>query len=165
MNLRVRSVNRAPVFGLKPQESPLRNVRLFARAALAGNKLTFDDLDSVAAGSRLRGRLTLNLEEPREVNGEVGLDALDLASAFGFAIGAGRDPAEPLGGGLVKGWRGRVGFQALGGTLPGSGELRPVMGTIVSDGQSLTLEGINGPIGRGESTPSVRAQQEAMGLP
>ncbi|HWL18042.1 MAG TPA: AsmA family protein [Bradyrhizobium sp.] len=163
-NVRVRSVNLAPMFGLKPSDGPLRNVRLFARASLAGNKLTFDDLDSVAAGSRLRGRLTLNLEEPREVNGEVGLDALDLASAFGFAIGAGRDPAEPLGGGLVKGWRGRVGFQALGGTLPGSGELRPVMGTIVSDGQSLTLEGIKGRIGGGEATASVDAKQDASGI-
>jgi len=45
---------------------------LFAHASLAGNKLAFDDLDSVAAGSRLRGRLTLNLDEPKELNGEVG---------------------------------------------------------------------------------------------
>jgi AsmA family/AsmA-like C-terminal region len=161
-NLRVRSVNLAPIFGLKASDSPLRNVRLFARVLLAGNKLTFDDLDSVAAGSRLRGRLTLNLDEPRELNGEVGLDALDLAPAFAFAIGAaGRDREEPLGAGLVKGWRGRVAFQALGGTLPGgAGELRPVSGTIVSDGQSLTLDGIKGRIGGGDATLSIDARQD-----
>jgi uncharacterized protein involved in outer membrane biogenesis len=166
VNLRVRSVNLAPIFGLKASDSPLRNVRLFARASLAGNKLTFDDLDSVAAGSRLRGRLTLNLEEPRELNGEVGLDALDLAPAFAFAIGAaGRDPAEPLGAGLVKGWRGRIAFQALGGNLPGGGgELRPVSGTIVSDGQSLTLDGIKGRIGGGDATLSIDAKQDASGV-
>jgi uncharacterized protein involved in outer membrane biogenesis len=166
VNLRVRSVNLAPLFGLKPSDSALRNVRLFARASLAGNKLTFDDLDSVAAGSRLRGRLTLNLEEPRELNGEVGLDALDLAPAFAFAIGAaGHDPAEPLGAGLVKGWRGRVAFQALGGTLPGGGgELRPVSGTIVNDGQSLTLDGIKGRIGGGDATLSIDARQDISGV-
>jgi uncharacterized protein involved in outer membrane biogenesis len=166
VNLRVRSVNLAPMFGLKPSDSALRNVRLFARASLAGNKLTFDDLDSVAAGSRLRGRLTLNLGEPRELNGEVGLDTLDLAPAFAFAIGAaGHDPAEPLGAGLVKGWRGRVAFQALGGTLPGGGgELRPVSGTIVNDGQSLTLDGIKGRIGGGDATLSIDARQDTSGI-
>jgi hypothetical protein len=166
MSLRVRSVNLAPMFGIKPSDSTFRNVRLFARASLAGNKLIFDDLDSVAAGSRLRGRLTLNLEEPRELNGEVGLDALDLAPAFAFAIGAaGHDPAEPLGAGLVKGWRGRVAFQALAGNLPGGGgELRPVSGTIVSDGQSLTLDGIKGRIGGGDVTLNVDAKQDTSGV-
>jgi large subunit ribosomal protein L24 len=165
LNLRVRSVNLAPLFGLKPQESPLRNVRLFAHAALAGNRLTLDDLDSVAAGSRLRGRLSLNLDEPKEVNGEVGLDALDLQPAFAFAIGAaGHDTTEPLGSGLAKGWRGRIAFQALGGTLPGGGELRPVSGTIISDGQSLTLDAVKGRIGGGDVTASVDAKQDAGGL-
>jgi hypothetical protein len=165
VNLRVRSVNLAPMFGLKPTDSALRNVRLFAHASLAGSKLAFDDLDSVAAGSRLRGRLTLNLDEPRELNGEVGLDALDLAPAFTFAIGAaGRDAAEPLGAGLVKGWRGRIAFQALGGTLPGGGELRPVSGTITSDGQSLTLDAIKGRIGGGEATANIEARQDSNGV-
>jgi uncharacterized protein involved in outer membrane biogenesis len=165
VNVRVRSVNLAPAFGLKPQDSPLRNVRLLAHALLAGNKLTFDDLDSVAAGSRLRGRLTLNLDEPRELNGEVGLEALDLATAFAFAIGAtGRDAAEPLGAGLVKGWRGRIAFQALGGMLPGGGEMRPFRGTIVSDGQSLTLDQVKGYIGGGEATASIDARQDSNGV-
>jgi hypothetical protein len=165
VNLRVRSVNLAPVFGLRPQDSPLRNVRLFARASLADNKLVLDDLDTVAAGSRLRGRLTVNLDESREVNGEVGLDTLDLTTAFAFAIGAtGRDAAEPLGLGLVKGWRGRIAFQALGGMLPGGAEMRPVSGTIASDGQSLTLDSIKGGIGGGEAIASIDARQDSKGV-
>jgi hypothetical protein len=165
VNLRVRSVNLAPLFGLKPSESTLRNVRLFAHATLAGNKLTLDDLDSVAAGSRLRGRLVLNFDEPREVNGEVGLDALDLQPAFAFAIGvAGHDTGEPIGAGLAKGWRGRIAFQALGGALPGGGELRPVSGTIISDGQSLTLDAIKGRIGGGDLTASLDAKQDSGGV-
>ncbi len=164
-NLRVRSVNLAPMFGLKPWDSALRNVRLFAHASLAGNKLTFDDLDSVAAGSRLRGRLILNLDEPREINGEVGLDALDLAPAFAFAVGAeGHDATEPLGTGIVKGWRGRIAFQALGGTFPGGGELRPVSGTIIGNGQSLTFDAIKGRIGGGEAVASIDAKQDANGI-
>jgi hypothetical protein len=165
MNLRVRSVNLAPIFGLPSSDNSLRNVRLFARASLAGNKLTFDDLDSVAAGSRLRGRLTVNLDDQRSVDGEIGLDALDLTSALAFAVGAaGHDAAEPFTAGLVKGWRGRIAFQALGGTLPDGAELRPVSGTIRSDGQSLTLDGIKGRIGGGDVTATIDAKQDAAGI-
>jgi large subunit ribosomal protein L24 len=57
LNLKVRSVNLAPLFSLKPSDGAAQNVRLFANASLAGNKLSFDDLDSVAAGSRLRAIL------------------------------------------------------------------------------------------------------------
>jgi len=165
VNLRVRSVNLAPIFGLPPSDSSLRNVRLFARASLAGNKLTFDDLDSVAAGSRLRGRLTVNLDDQRSVDGEIGLDALDLTSGLAFAIGAaGHDAAEPFTSGLVKGWRGRIAFQALGGALPDGAELRPVSGTIRSDGQSLTLDAIKGRIGGGDVTATIDAKQDAAGI-
>jgi hypothetical protein len=165
VNLRVRSVNLGPIFGLSPSDNALRNVRLFARASLGGNKLTFDDLDSVAAGSRLRGRLSLNLDDQRSVEGEIGLDALDLTSALAFATGAaGHDAGEPFNSGLVKGWRGRIAFQALGGTLPDGLELRPVSGTIRSDGQSLTLDAIKGRIGGGEVTATIDAKQDTAGI-
>ena len=165
VNLRVRSVNLAPMFGLKPSDRAAQNVRVFAHVSLAGNKLTFDDLDSVAGGSRLRGHLALTLDQPREVDGEIGLDALDLAPAFALAIGAaGHDTAEPLGAGLMKGWRGRVAFQALSGALPGGGELRPVGGTLKSDGQSLTIDAIKGKIGGGDVTANIDTRQEASGV-
>jgi large subunit ribosomal protein L24 len=55
-SLKVRSVNLAPMFGLNSSDPLAQNTRLFARVSLAGHKLVFDDIDSVAAGSRLRGR-------------------------------------------------------------------------------------------------------------
>ncbi len=164
VNLRVRSVNLAPMFGLKPSDRAAQNVRVFAHVSLAGNKLTFDDLDSVAGGSRLRGHLALTLDQPREVDGEIGLDALDLAPALALAIGAGHDTAEPFGAGLMKGWRGRVAFQALSGALPGGGELRPVGGTLKNDGQSLTIDAIKGKIGGGDVTANIDTRQDASGV-
>jgi large subunit ribosomal protein L24 len=163
--LRVRNANLAPLFGLKPSDTLARNINLSARVSLAGSRLTFDDLDTAMSGSRLRGRLALTLDEQKTVEGEVGLDALDLAPAFALAIGAaGRDAAEPLGAGLVKGWRGRIAFQALHGSLPGGGELRPFGGTIKSDGQSLTFDSIRGMIGGGEATANFDAKQTANGI-
>ena len=168
INLRVRSVNLAPLFDLKPSDSAAQNIRLFARASLAGNKLTFDDLDSIVAGSRLRGHLALTLDEPRneprEVDGELGLEALDIASAFALALGAGHEVAEPFRSGLLKGWRGRIAFQALSAVLPGGVELRPLGGVVKSDGQSLTLEALKGKIGGGDATATIDARQEANGV-
>jgi large subunit ribosomal protein L24 len=165
VGLRVRSVNLAPLFGLKPADASAQNIRLFSHVSLAGNKLTFEDLDSVAAGSRLRGHLALTLGDEKQIEGEVGLDTIDLAPVFGLAIGAaGHDAAEPLGGGLMKGWRGKVAFQSLRGTLPGGIELRPVGGTLTGDGQSLVLDNVKAGIAGGEMTASLDARPGANGI-
>ena len=165
VNLRLRGVNLAPLIDLKPSDAIAQNISLSSRVSLAGGKLTFDDLDSAISGSRLRGRLAVTLDDERTVEGEVGLDALDLAPAFALAIGAaGHDATEPLGSGLLKGWRGRIAFQALRGVLPGGGELRPVSGTVKSDGQSLTFDAVRGTIGGGEATANIDAKQSVNGI-
>jgi large subunit ribosomal protein L24 len=165
LNLKIRSINLAPLLGLKPSDNLAQRIRLFAHGSLSGDKLVLDDLDSVAAGSRFRGHLALGLGEAREIDGEIGLDAIDLAPAFAYAIGAsGRDPAEPLGAGLLKGWRGKIAFQALSGALPGGTELRPVSGAVKGDGQSLRLDSIKGRIGGGDISGNVDARQDTNGL-
>jgi large subunit ribosomal protein L24 len=165
LNLRVRSVDLGPLLDLKASDTLAQNISLSSRASLAGNRLTFDDLDSVISGSRLRGRLALILGDEKNVEGEIGLDTLDLAPAFALAIGAaGHDAAEPLGPGFSKGWRGRIAFQALRGALPGGGELRPVSGVLKGDGQSLSFEAITGGIGGGEASASIDARQTGNGI-
>jgi large subunit ribosomal protein L24 len=165
VNLKVRSADLGPLLDLKASDTLAQNIGLSARVSLAGNRLAFDDLDSAIAGSRLRGRLALVLGDEKNVEGEIGLDTLDLAPAFALAIGAaGHDAAEPLGSGFSKGWRGRVAFQALRGTLPGGGELRPVSGVLRGDGQSLSFEAITGGIGGGEVSASIDARQTGNGI-
>jgi large subunit ribosomal protein L24 len=165
VNLKARSVDLTPLFDLKPSDSPARNISLSSRVSLAGNRLSFDDLDSAISGSRLRGRVALVLGEEKNVEGEVGLDTLDLGPAFALAVGAvGHDAAEPLGSGLLKGWRGRIAFQALRGALPGGGELRPVSGAVRSDGQSLSFDAIKGGIGGGEASANIDARATANGI-
>ena len=170
VNLKVRSMNLAPLFDLKPADTLAQNISLSSRISLAGNKLTLGDMDGSLAGSRLRGLLTVNLGsdkagDEKSVEGELGLDALDLAPVFALAIGsAGRDATEPLGSGLLKGWRGHIAFQALRGALPGGGELRPVSGTVKSDGQSLTFDALKGTIGGGEASATIDAKPGANGI-
>lgn len=165
VNLRVRSVNLAPLLGTSLTDKSAQNVSLSSRLTLTGNRLSFDDLDGNAAGSHLRGHLAVTLDQDRSVDGEVGLDTLDLAPALAMAIGAaGHDTGEPLSAGLVTGWRGRVAFQALRGMLPGGLELRQFGGTIRSDSQSLALDGLKGAIGGGEMSASFDARNGAGGL-
>ena len=103
--------------------------------------------------------MAVTLGDEKNIEGEIGLDQLALAPAFALALGAaGHDAAEPLGAGLVKGWRGRIAFQALRGALPGGSELQPVSGVIKSDGQSLTFDAIKGKIGGGEASRQFRCQ-------
>ena len=164
-NLRIRSADLAPLLDLKPTDALAQNIALSSRVSLAGNKLNFDDLDSHIAGARLRGRMALVLGDEKSIDGEVGLDQLSLAPIFALAIGAaGHDAAEPLGPGLLKGWRGKVAFQALRGTLPGGGEMRPVSGTIKSDGHALIFDAIKGKIGGGDATATIDARPGANGI-
>lgn len=165
VNLSMRSVSLAPLLDLKPTDKLAQNISLSSRVTLSGSKLAFDDLDSAISGSRLRGRVALTLGDEKNVEGEVGLDSLDLAPAFALAIGAaGHEAAEPLGPGLLKGWRGRIAFQALRGVLPDGVELRPVSGTVKGDGQSLTFDAIKGGIGGGEATATIDARSGANGI-
>ncbi len=165
VNLRVRNANLAPLFGTSPADKSAQNVSLSSRVGLSGNRLTFDDLDSTASGSHLRGHLAMTLDQEKSVDGEFGLDTLDLMPALALAVGAaGRDSGEPLSAGLISGWRGRIAFQALRGNLPGGIEMRPFSGTIRSDGQSLALDALKGGVGGGEMTASLDARNGANGL-
>ena len=165
LNLKVRSADFGPLLDLKPTDRLAENIGLSSRVTLAGNKLAFDDLDSSVAGSRLRGRMVVALGDEKSIDGEIGLDQLALAPAFALAIGAaGHDAAEPLGAGMVKGWRGKIAFQALRGLLPGGSELQPVGGVVKSDGQSLTFESIKGKIGGGEASATIDTRQGADGI-
>ena len=165
VKLNIRNASLAPLFNLKPAAALAQNLSLSSRVSLGGGRLSFDDLDGAIAGSRLRGRIALTLDDERNVEGEVGLDALDLAPAFTLAIGAaGHDAAEPLNPGLLKGWRGRVAFQALRGALPDGIEMRPVSGTVKSDGQSLSFDAIKGGIGGGEASLNIDAKPGANGI-
>ena len=109
--------------------------------------------------------MTVTLGQEKNIEGEIGVDQLALAPTFALALGAaGHDAAEPLGAGLVKGWSGRIAFQALRGLLPGGSELQPVSGVVRSDGQSLTFDSVKGKIGGGEVTASVDARPGANGI-
>jgi large subunit ribosomal protein L24 len=163
--LKARGLNLSPLLGLKPSDKLAQNISLSSNVSLEGGKLTLQDIDSTLAGSRLRGRLAVTLDADRKIEGEIGMAALDLPPAFALAIGAaGREAAEPLGPGLLKGWRGQIAFNALRGILPGGIESYPISGIVKSDGQSLVVEDVKGTVGGGEASGSIEVRNIATGI-
>ena len=165
VNLKIRSVNLAPLLDLKPADTLAQNIGLSSRRD--GCRQQTDLRRSRRQHRRLAAARAPGADAGRRKNveGEIGLDTLALAPAFALAIGAaGHDAAEPLGAGLVKGWRGRIAFQALRGALPGGVELQQVGGTVKTDGQSLAFDDIKGRIGGGEATANIDARPGANGI-
>lgn len=160
----VRRANVAPLFGLKPSDPVAQNISLSSHLAVADGKLTFDDIDALVAGSRIRGHAVLNVTAGTSIDAHIGMDTVDLAPALGFALGTrGPDAGEPLGRGFLQGWRGQVTFEALRGALPGGGELRPVSGVIKSDGQSFSVDAFKGGIGGGEAMADIDVKPTSTG--
>jgi large subunit ribosomal protein L24 len=155
VTLAVRQADPSVVFDLKPSAVTVQ--ALSSRLAMSGAAFTFDDLDATVGGSRVRGRMAFTRGGDTSVDGKIDIDALDLASVTAIALGAvGRGDAEPLGHGLLRGWRGSVVFQALKALLPGGSEFRLFGGKLDSDGQSLTVDG-KGNLGGG----AVKANADA----
>ncbi|EAQ36450.1 hypothetical protein NB311A_20971 [Nitrobacter sp. Nb-311A] len=165
LNLTVHRVGFKLLSKLQSSGSDAQGARLSSRVTLAGDKLIFSDLDSAIGDSRMRGHVTVVLGNENHLEGELGINTLDLATAFGLAVGAaGRDPAEPLSVGLPEGWRVQLAFAALRGTLPGNVELRPVSGVVKGDGHSLTFDAMKAKIGDGDATANLHVRQTVEGV-
>jgi large subunit ribosomal protein L24 len=65
LSLKVRGADFGPLLDLKPGDTLAQNISVSSRVQLAGNKLTFDDLDSSFGGSRLRGSVAVTLGEEK----------------------------------------------------------------------------------------------------
>ena len=91
-----------------------QNVRLFSHVSVAGNKLTFEDLDSVAAGSRLRGHVALSLGEAVDLTAHLLRDG-EAGGVVGGAVDpvAGAEALHRLAHRVVDGGEVTVGVERL----------------------------------------------------
>uniref|UniRef100_E6VMH6 AsmA family protein n=1 Tax=Rhodopseudomonas palustris (strain DX-1) TaxID=652103 RepID=E6VMH6_RHOPX len=164
LSLKARKLDLAPLFDLPASGTSDAPLSLATQLTVAGSKWTFKDIDAGIAGSRLRGRLALTRGETAELDGEAGIDTLPLGPALQLALGAtGRPADEPLGQGWLRGWRGKIAFQAVRAELPGGSELLPLRGVIRSDGRSLTLDS-NGKLGGGDAKVVLTAKPTDAGV-
>ncbi|MCG6206853.1 AsmA family protein [Rhodopseudomonas sp. HC1] len=164
LSLNARRLDLAPLLELTGTEAGAARISATSRLAVSGRQWTFNEIDAALGDSRLRGRLALTLGDDVNVDGEVGLDTLALAPTLQLALGVtGRDPAEPLGSGLLRGWRGKISFQSVRAILPGGSELQPLGGTLRHDGRMLTLDA-NGKLGGGDAKVLMHARPGDVGV-
>jgi large subunit ribosomal protein L24 len=164
LTVALREADLTALFGLKPGSVAALGIGLKSRVAIAGDTVTLENIDGTTADARMRGRLVLTRGDEIGVDGEVGFDKLDLAGVASLAFGAaGHDVSEPLHRGWLRGWRGRLAFEALSASLPGGAELKSFGGVLKGDGQSLVLENVKGGLGGGEATIALDARQAADG--
>ncbi len=161
LTLNVRNADLAPLLAFSANAPA--NVALTSRVAMRGDRLSFSDLDGRIGGSRIRGKLDVTLDETPAIEGDVGMDALDIPVLAGIFAGGAED-ARPLDASLIARWRGQVAFQALRATLPGGSEMRMFGGVIKGDGTSLALERAKGNLGDGELTADLEARPAPSGV-
>lgn len=160
LDLIARRADPSVLLNLKPASIATGGMSLSSRLNVLGDVLTLDDLDSVIAGSRVRGQLVVRLGEVAEINGKIGIDKLDLPSAISLVLGAsGHPPTEPLGRGIRGSWRGSLSFESLKVGLPGGTELQSFGGVLRSDGESLFLDSAKGSLGGGEMAAIADTRQ------
>ncbi|KPF98057.1 hypothetical protein IP86_12730 [Rhodopseudomonas sp. AAP120] len=164
LSLNARRLDLAPLLELSGPEAGAARINATSRLTVAGRQWSFSEIDAGVGGSRLRGRLALTLGDEVGVEGEAGLDTMAVAPAVQLALGVtGHDPAEPLGPGLLRGWRGKLTFQTLRASLPGGTELQPLGGVLRHDGRTLTLDA-KGKLGGGDAKVLVHARPSDSGV-
>lgn len=165
LRVAVRKVNLSPLLGTSADDPLARDASLTAKLAISGDRYAFDTIDGTLAGARVRGRATVTMQDVKAVDGELGLDKLDLAPVFAMALGsAGREAGDPFGTGWGSGWQGRIGFMALRGLVPGGIELQSLSGVLRNDGDALRLENLKAKIGGGDATGDIEARRSIAGL-
>ncbi|MBI5129564.1 MAG: AsmA family protein [Rhodopseudomonas palustris] len=164
LSLNARRVDLAPLLDLAGPGADAARISATTRLAIAGRQWSFNEIDAGLGGARLRGRLALTLGDEIAVDGEAGLDTLAVGPALQLALGVtGQDAAEPLGRGLLRGWRGKLSFQALRASLPGGSELQPFGGVLRHDGRTLTLDA-KGKLGGGDAKVVLHAKPGDAGV-
>jgi large subunit ribosomal protein L24 len=167
--LAARKIDIMPLFDVKPAALSGSPISLSSRMTVAGSRLTFDEIDSTISGSHVRGHLAFVRGKEPSFDGELGMETLDLGAVFGLAMGVvGQSPeagsAEPLSRDLLRGVRGRLGFQAIRGVLPGGMEAKSVSGVVKGNDLSLAFDDLKGTLAGGEAKGDVAVNTSGSGM-
>jgi uncharacterized protein involved in outer membrane biogenesis len=159
LSLVIRRADLAPWLG-----APLPVDGLSANLMVSDDKFSFVDIDGKFGGVPAKGRFVVTRADEPNIEGEVALDSIDVAPLISAAIGGpGRANADPLGRGVLQGWRGRVAFKAARANLPGGMVLSDLDGLLRHDGQSLFADDLKAGLGGGEVSAKLQATRSDSG--
>lgn len=147
-------------------------VAFTGKLALAGGKVTLDDVSGTINGATARGRLAIDMTGTPRVDGTIELDTIDALALVGTAVGmpAARPnataawPSEPFGTGLFAPATGRVEFRATRMAVGPTITARQVRGSLRFAPAELALEDVEATIGGGRMTGQLAFRRSGGGL-
>jgi large subunit ribosomal protein L24 len=156
--------------------SPLRNggppVSGAINLKLDGKSINASDIVGTIAGSTVRGNLTVGLDDPRKVAGELDLDTIDAAALLGAAIGTPTGAIvsgwvwrpEPFAGGWPGNYDGTVSLRAMRASLTPSLAAREFRAQLRVMPGALSLDNVTGAVAGGDLSGNLTLSRSGEGL-
>jgi large subunit ribosomal protein L24 len=123
--------------------------------AFGNNLLNLQEINAAIADARLRGRLTLALRDPMQIDGQLQVSSLDLPSVVATALGL---PARPASASQNVSWSSGP-FEPLFGTLRGHLDLEAEQITLTA---KLPARRFRGMVDFGESRIALQVTESTV---
>lgn len=158
-NLVVSRADLVPWLGM-----PLGVSDLKASVTVSGERFSFSNIDGTLGETHLKGNIAATRADPPNIDGDVALDSIDIAPLVSSVLGgSGRAGTDPLGRGLLQGWRGRLAFKAARANLPGGMTLSDLGGVLLRDERSFYIDDLKAGLGGGTASAKLRAMRSDSG--
>jgi uncharacterized protein involved in outer membrane biogenesis len=165
--------NAAPLRGAGEARAALP-VMFDGRVALAGDDLSFTEINASVGGTALRGKASWSLGLPHRIAGEIDADTLDAASLVAVAIGMPTVPqgadrkwvwsTEPFNDGAFGNLAGTVALKVRRVDLPPPLAVRELRGNVRFGKSEMALDDMTGDMAGGRLTGSMVFKDTDAGL-
>ncbi|HEY4139869.1 MAG TPA: AsmA-like C-terminal region-containing protein [Pseudolabrys sp.] len=157
---------------------PTLPVTFASRVALAGNDLSFADINATIGGASLRGKLSATLQRPSRIEGDLEADTIDgaalVAAATGMPAvsGANKLPAnaawawssEPFGDNVFGDYTGQIALKARRLDALPRFSAREFRGTLRLDKNELVVDDMSGDVAGGRLAARLLLRSAPEGL-
>ena len=154
-------------------QSGLLPVALRAKVNATASELAIESFSGVVGGAPLRGRLKLGLDAPRQIEGQVDTDSLDIPALLAIASGMPRVngradaslwAAEPFGESAFSNASGRVTFTAARAALTPTLTARQLRGELRVEPAELVFDKVEGILAGGRANGQLALRRGSDGL-
>jgi large subunit ribosomal protein L24 len=171
--LRVTSADLRPIL-TGPAAGSSLPLQMTSRVTIAGEGITFEDIDAKLAGSGIHGRIAVGDSSPRRIDGRIESDAADVPVLLARGIGLQPQTAatgaawswssEPFVNGLLGKFSGKVALKFARARVLGQFVARDLNATLRFGKDELALEDVAGALAGGRLSGGIAFRTGENGL-
>jgi uncharacterized protein involved in outer membrane biogenesis len=146
-------------------------VTFAGNVALTEKDLRLSEIDANVAGAAVRGKLSLTLQAPHRLQGDIDADSIDAAGLIAAAVGmpaAGNNgaawPSEPFTGGAFGNYDGAIALKARRAAVPSLLAAREFRATLRFGKNEIAFDDISGAVAGGRLAGQLSFRSGADGL-